>query len=281
MVHDGGHAGVGRQQEGALKLFGPQAGNLQMLVHRQTLAVPGQIADVDKDGGVSGRVRKQQAQLFREQVFITNVGRQTLTLPFKWRLPQRPPVEVAQRDVHHLGKPLEEWRNELTKRHQVVLVIAPGLGLTRLEANGRVGVTRLEIPQRHADEGRLRSRGKALLQRIPVIRWQLLGQDGNGGFGRNHQRGAAALQLLGIPLQGLGHAGANLEFFVLGDVALQQGHSQGAGGGGVGGLGLRVDQRQAQQQRHGQQTPPSQAHASCRLTGGRQQPLRQGHGHPG
>ena len=154
-------------------------------------------------------------QFFTVQVFITNGGRQPLPLPVKGGLRQGAAVEVTQRNVHQLGKPAKQRRNELAKRHQMVLVVAPGLCLTRLEARPPNWCSPRLAAQRHANQCRLLTAGKTLLQGLPVVWWQLLGQQRQGRFRRDDQRAVTALELLAIPLQGLGTPvpGSNFSFW--------------------------------------------------------------------
>ena len=128
VVDDHRVAGVGGADEGPFELQRTQARDVAVLVDGEGVAKPADVADVDKHGGRLCRVDETRAQLFAKQVFVTNVRRQALALPLKRRLPHGAPVEISQRDVHHLREPFEERRNELAERHQVVFVVAVSAG---------------------------------------------------------------------------------------------------------------------------------------------------------
>src|SRR5215207_2178114 len=110
VVDDGCGAGVGGADHRAAELQRTHTRNLQVLVNRDRIAKPGDVADIDKDGRGERRIDEARAQLFAEKVFVADVGRQPLALPFERSLPDRAAVEVAQRDVHHVNEPPETWR---------------------------------------------------------------------------------------------------------------------------------------------------------------------------
>jgi len=87
-----------------------------------------------------------------------------------------------------------------------MFVVAPGLGLARFETHDRIGVALLKTTQWNAHQRGLCAVGKTLLQTGPVVGWQLFGQQGDGGFGGDHQIGGAAGKLAGVPVQRQGHA---------------------------------------------------------------------------
>ena len=150
----------------------------------------------------------------------------------KRRLNQRTPAEVAQRNVHQLGKPAEQRWNELAKGHQVVLVIAVRRRHAGLPAKHRVGIAAFHAAHGYANQGSLFTLGVALRDGFQVAEWQLPRQQGNGGFRRYHQLRFGTLQLLAIPLQRHRHAAAGLELFVLRNETLQQRQRERRGSGG-------------------------------------------------
>ena len=78
---DGCYVSVGRATHGPFTLDAAYARNIQVLVHSNRVAKPANVADVHHHGGCSRRVNKPGIQLFAKQVFITNIGRDTLALP--------------------------------------------------------------------------------------------------------------------------------------------------------------------------------------------------------
>jgi hypothetical protein len=74
-------------------------------------------------GAVSGSV-ESLAKLFTEEVFIADVGRETLSLPRKGVAVPAHHGGSRPGDVHHLGEPPEEGRDELAERDQMVLVVS-------------------------------------------------------------------------------------------------------------------------------------------------------------
>ena len=226
VVNDDGGPCVGGANHGPLQLQGAHAADLQVLVYRQGVAKPANVAEVHQHGGCLGGVGKPCGQFLAKQVFVADVGCNALPLPLERGLPHRAPVEVAQRNVQHFGEPLEQRRDEFAKWHQMVLVIDVGwLGRrprSRAPAQHRIGVALTRIAQRYAEQGRLIALGVAGLQPLQVAGNQLLGQQRNGGFRRHHKRRGFAAQLLGIPGQRQGYAAALFKFFVLRNIALQQ-----------------------------------------------------------
>ena len=123
MVNDGSRAGVGGANHGALKLNGAHAGNVQVLVNGHRVAKPADVADIDHHGRGLSRVKKPRGEFFAKQIFIANIGRNALALPFKRCLLDITAIEVGQRHVDDGQKPLEQRVHKLAKRHQVVLVV--------------------------------------------------------------------------------------------------------------------------------------------------------------
>ncbi|MNW13748.1 hypothetical protein D3C71_2117850 [compost metagenome] len=68
--------------------------------------------------------------------------------------------------------------------------------------------------------------GVAGLDAFQIARHQLLGQQRNRRLGRDDQIGLGIPQGLGVPLQRHRHTAADLKFFVLRDIALEQFQSQ-------------------------------------------------------
>jgi hypothetical protein len=100
---------------GRLELQRPHAADLQVLVDRHGVAEPADVADVDEDRGRQRRVGEARAQFLAEQVFVADVGRQPLALPFEGSLADRAAVEVAQRDVHHRVNQRKQGRDEFAE----------------------------------------------------------------------------------------------------------------------------------------------------------------------
>ena len=240
--HRGG-AGIGGPQHGPCQLHGSHAADLAVLINCHGIAKPGDVAHVDEDGRRCGRIDEAGSQLFTKQVFVADIGLQTLALEQQARLSQGATLETAQRHLHPVNKPLKAKRHKLAKRHQMVLSIAV-LGLrgrrqteigrgslnprhlrtTRGHAHDCVGIPGQTISCRNPDQCGLPATGKPLLQPLPVFLRQLLRKQGQCSFGQNQQIGLHFAHLLTVPLQGGFHATIGLEFFLLRDIALQQGH---------------------------------------------------------
>ena len=92
VVDDGRVAGIRCTDERAIELQRAHARDVQVLVDRHRIAKPADVADVDKDGRRLGRIGESLPQFFTEQVFVTDVGRQTLALPLERRLADRTPT---------------------------------------------------------------------------------------------------------------------------------------------------------------------------------------------
>jgi hypothetical protein len=124
VVDDGGGAGVGGTQHRQLELQRAQARDVQVLVHRNAVAEPADVADVGHHGGRQLAGPRSGAPVphrtgLRSRCWApraapdgTNEGGLST------------PREVAQRDVHHLGEPAKAGGDELAKGHQVPLVVA-------------------------------------------------------------------------------------------------------------------------------------------------------------
>ena len=88
---------------------------------------------------------------------------------------QRAAVEVAERDVHHLGEPAKAGRDELAERHQVVLVVAVEAAGQRRRSPPRCRPPSwcsplLELPSGRPISAARPGCAKALEQRLPVGR---------------------------------------------------------------------------------------------------------------
>jgi hypothetical protein len=153
VIDDGSGPCVGGAQHGAAQLHGAQPRDVQVLVHRQGVTKPGDIAHIHQGRGRGGRVFETQGQLLAKQVFVTNVGGQALALPGQRSLVPATRFEIAQRDVHHSDKPDKTRRHELTKGHQMGLVIAVIRQTSRLQRDHRIGVTLGQTAQRQPYQG--------------------------------------------------------------------------------------------------------------------------------
>ena len=204
-----------------------------MLVHRQRVAKPGDVAHIHQGRGRGGRVLEAQGQFFAKQVFVTNVRGQALALPSQRRLVPSARFEIAQRDVHHAYEPGKARRDELAKGHQVRFVIAVGRSTLRPQRHHRVAVALVQATQRDANQCQRTPRlSKVRLQSRPISRWQVARQQGDGGFRGHHQGLLTRAQLFVVPLQGVAHATGGLKLVGLRYVGLQQLHLSQAGGGG-------------------------------------------------
>ena len=110
----------------------------------------------------------------------------------------------------------------------MVLVVLVVLDLARLPAHDRVRIAGLFRAQRNAQQRRLPA---SLLQiwfaqQVQVFLGQLLGQQGHGRLGCDHQLRRGRAQLPPVPAQGQRNAAAGLELLILRDIALQHGHAQ-------------------------------------------------------
>ena len=219
-----------------------------MLVNGRAVAKPAQVADIGKHSGGERRVHKARAQLFTKQILVANVGGDALPLPDKGRLTQGAPVEVAKGDVHQPGEPLEQRGYEFAKGHQMVFVITPDCCSARVERDNGIGIARCVVAQGDAREQGAVALGHLPGQHIPVTGRQFLRQKGNGGLGCQHQIDLLAMHLLGVPVQRNRNTGTAVELFVLGNIALQQGHGQGA----CGACGWQGRDEQTGQQQHHQ-----------------------------
>ena len=147
-------------------------------------------------------------------------------MPRHRRLPDAAAGKAPQGNVHHADEPLEQGRHELAKGHQVVLVVPIFCHFPWHPTHHRIAIALRFTPQGHADQGGRRA------ARLPVggrdggqiVRRQLLGQHRNRRFGRHHQRCRFLQQLQPVPLQGPCDAATGDEFFILRNIALQQGH---------------------------------------------------------
>ena len=129
-------------------------------------------------------------------------------------LAQRALVEVAQRNVHHLREPLEQRRDELAKRHQVVFVVAVGVlcvgGASPVPSWCSPAASPNGMPSRAAF--RWHQGAQSGFAGPPGSRaLSCWGSSGNGSFWGYHQVGLCRAQL-GVPGQRQRYAGARLKF---------------------------------------------------------------------
>src|SRR5690606_20742467 len=108
---------------------------------------PGDVAQVEQNGGRRGRIAKLRGDLIAKQVFVADVGRNAFALPEKARLAQWPAREIAKRNIQQFGKPAKQRRNEFAEGHKMVLVVAVGSTSTGREPQHRVGIARFKVAQ--------------------------------------------------------------------------------------------------------------------------------------
>ncbi len=264
MVDDRGCAGVGRADHRALEFEAAHARDLEVLLDRDGLAEPADVAEVGEDRRRRGRLAKARCQFLAEQILIADIGRDTLAAHVERRRRQWPPVEVAQRDVHHPREPLEAGRDELAERHQVVLVVAvitPGhVDGSGRDADGRVGVAGGLVAQRDADQCRLPPLLEMPQERVPIARIEFGRQQRDHRFRCHHEIARCRKQLRMCPGQRLRQVRAR-KFLLLRHVALQQADVQGSARLGEGERARLLRQQQGEHDRDSRQADTAPAAA--------------------
>ena len=243
-----------------------------MLIHRDRVAEPADVAEVDERGRCRIGVGKAQRQFVAVQVFVADVRRPPLTGERKRRRIAGASREVAQRDAHQLGEPAKSGRDELAERHQVLLVVAIGrapLDAAR-QADHRVAVAAVVVAERHADQRGAARLGEVLAQRAQIAGRQLVQlrrQQGDRRLRRDHQLSAGLAHAVGQPRQ-VGGQLLDDELFVLRHVGLQQAHGHRGAGAAVR---RGADQGGHSQQRQRQRADlglPQRERAQCGQPGG-------------
>ena len=172
MIDHRGGAGVGGADHRPLQLERAHARDAQVLLDRDRLAEPADVADVGEDRRRRRLGNEARRELLAEQVLVADVGRDALAVDVERRRRQRAAVEVAERDVHHPREPVKAERDELAERHEVVLVVAVVAARHRRrrhrEAERGVGVAVLRVAHRDAEDRRPAGNAKARHQRRPV-----------------------------------------------------------------------------------------------------------------
>ena len=94
-------------------------------VDRDGVAEPADVADVGEQRRRLRRVGEAPRQFLAEQVFVSRCSAPRVhRATSERRRVRHAAVEVAERDVHHLGEPAKAGRDEFAERHQVQLVVA-------------------------------------------------------------------------------------------------------------------------------------------------------------
>ena len=125
--NDGGGSGVGGPQHRTACFKRTHLRNLQMLRQGDGVAEPGNVGDVQKDGGlvVSGFlfIADLADDFLTEDVFVADVGQDPLVFDGKGFLQRIATREVAQRNLHHADEPVKSCRDEFAEGDEVVFVV--------------------------------------------------------------------------------------------------------------------------------------------------------------
>ncbi len=180
--------------------------------------------------------------LFAKHVFIADVGGNTTLCHLEGRLRQGATMEVSQRDIHHVHKPLKAGGDEFAERHQMMLVVVAGraiddvLGLSLgADQQGAVGVAQLAVDRATVHGDTQHQIGLMALSQFrpaqPEAGFQAVLQHGNNGFRQNNQArrvfgglGRQVCQLV-VTLYTFAHIGAELGALI--DIALHQAGNKG------------------------------------------------------
>ena len=186
---------------GRCELERAHARDLQVLVDRDRLAEPADVADVGEDRRRLSPRRRSAPRAPRRtgprsRCWARRARRRTandgaVTGP---RLKSPSGMFISSRE------PVEAGRDELAERHQVVLVVAIVAARQRgrrgREADRRVGVARRVVAQRQADERGLPGRAEsARAARSSSLGSSCSGSSGIDGFGRDDEHRRARREL--------------------------------------------------------------------------------------
>lgn len=101
--------------------------DLQVLGQGDGVAEPGDVGDVQQNGGLAVAdflfIADLVDDFLAEDVFIADVGHDPLVFDGK-RFCAGRHGEVAQRNAHHVDEPAKSGRDEFTEGNEVVLVVA-------------------------------------------------------------------------------------------------------------------------------------------------------------
>lgn len=101
VIDDRGESGIGGADERPFEFERPHTRNIEVLVYRDGIAEPSDVAHIDEDVWRGGTFAEARTQLFAKQVFVADVRGEPLAAPLERRLADGSSLEVTQRDVHH------------------------------------------------------------------------------------------------------------------------------------------------------------------------------------